>query len=183
MTTTNLTSVIADAHRELEGLLHEAESSTASPEYRRQLADHLITELVTHAVAEEQYLYPAVRQYMTDGEQIAEARLAERAEAEKVMTDLQNISPANARFELLLSTVIADARQHIDDDLPSRLDLACPADKQRELGEKFRETKLNAPGRPHPAAEERKPGKLILDPGVALVEKVRAALAPTGKTH
>lgn len=175
MTPTDLTSVITDTRRELEGLLQEVESSTTSPEHRRQLADHLITELVAHAVIEEQYLYPAVRQYLPDGAQIAKAGLKEHAEAEQVMTELQNMSPADARFELLLSSLVSEARRHIADDLPSRLDAACPAAELRELGEKFLEAKQNAPGRPHPAAVERKSGKLILDPGVPLVEKVKAA--------
>jgi hypothetical protein len=180
---TDLITVITDARRELEGLLTEVEVGTTSPEHRRQLADHLITELVANAVAEEQYLYPAVRQYLPDGEQIAKAALAAHAEAEQVMTTLQNMSPVDSRFELSLSKLIADTRKHIDDDLPSRLNLACPAAELRELGKKFCEARQNAPGRPHPSAEERKPGALILNPGDALVEKVRAALVKTGKTH
>jgi hypothetical protein len=173
---TDLTSVIADARLELECLLQEVESGMTSPEHRRQLADHLITELVAYAVAEEQYLYPAVRQHLPDGEQIVRAGLAAHAETEQVMIMLENMSPADARFELSLSTLIADTRGNIDDDLPSRLSLVCPAAELRELGEKFCEAKLNAPGMPHPSAEERKPGTLILNPGDALVEKVRAAL-------
>jgi hypothetical protein len=180
---TDLISAITDTRRELEGLLQEVESGVTSPEHRRQLADHLITELVAHAVAEEQYLYPAVRQHLPDGKQIADAAHAAHAEAEQVMITLQNMSPVDARFELSLSTLIADTRRHIDDDLPSRLGQACPAAELRELGDKFCEAKQNAPGRPHPSAEERKPGKLILDPGDALVEKVRAALSKTEKAH
>jgi hypothetical protein len=176
MTTTNLTSVITEAHRELEALLQELESGTTSPEHRRQLADHLITELVAHTVAEEQYLYPAVRQYLPDGSRIAKARLKEHAEAEAVMTELQNISPAEPKFELLVSTLIADARRHIDNDLLSQLDVVCPAAKLCELGEKFLDAKQNAPGMPHPAAAERKSGKLVLEPGGELVAKVRTAL-------
>ncbi|MBP2325769.1 iron-sulfur cluster repair protein YtfE (RIC family) [Kibdelosporangium banguiense] len=178
--TTDLSSVLAAAHQDLAGLLHEVETSPASPEHRRQLADHMITELVAHAVAEEQHLYPAVREYLPDGERIVKARLTEHAETEQTMTELQNMSPADAQFELLLSKLTTETRRHIEDTetvlLPG-LQKACPAADRREIGAKLLHTKQIAPGRPHPAAADRKSGDLILDPGVCLVEKVRNALA------
>ncbi|WP_405427915.1 hypothetical protein [Micromonospora sp. NBC_00617] len=43
-----------------------------SPEYRRQLTDVVIAELVRHAVAEEAYVYPTARKALPDGDQIAD---------------------------------------------------------------------------------------------------------------
>jgi hypothetical protein len=178
---TDVITVLTGAHQDLEGLLHEVETTATSPEHRRQLADHMITELVAHAAAERQHLHPAIRQYLPDGERIVQHRLDRQADAEQVMTDLQNMSPADAQFELLLRKLTIDTREDIqdaEDNLLPLLERACPAGVRRELGASFLHTKQIAPGRPHPAAVERKSGKLILDPGDPLVEKVKEALTP-----
>lgn len=178
---TDVITVLTGAHQDLEGLLREVETTPTSPEHRRQLADHVITELVAHALAEQQHLYPAIRRYSPDGDSNLQARLDRQADAEQVMTELQNMSPADAQFELLLRKLITETRAGIEearDDLLPLLEQACPADQRRALGARFLHTKQIAPGRPHPAAVERKSGKLLLDPGDSLVEKVKAALTP-----
>ncbi|MET0233380.1 MAG: hemerythrin domain-containing protein [Kibdelosporangium sp.] len=175
----DLISVLTEAHRELETLLQELETTTTSPEHRRQLADHVITEFVGHAVAEERYLHPAVREYVPDGDRIVKDELAAHAEAEQAMSELENMSPADAQFELLVKKLIIDAREHVQHagtGLLAELEQSCPEAERAELGAKIVETRRHAPGRPHPAEVERKSGKLILDPGTPLVSTVRAAL-------
>lgn len=44
-------------HREVEQAFADYERGGLSDEQRRNLIDHIITELVRHSVAEEQYLY------------------------------------------------------------------------------------------------------------------------------
>jgi hemerythrin superfamily protein len=171
--------VIVSDHRGVESLFQELETTTTSPEHRRQLADHVITELVRHSVAEEQYLYPAVREHLPDGDKLAEQELEHHAQAETTMAELENISPASPQFELLLGKLIADVRHHIrgeEDDLLPRLRKALTVEDLRELGEKVLSTKEIAPTRPHPAAADRLPAAQVLHPGSGLVDKVREAL-------
>lgn len=47
-------------HREVDGLFDRIEAVPARGSERRRLLDQLTIELVRHAVAEEQHLYPAV---------------------------------------------------------------------------------------------------------------------------
>jgi hemerythrin superfamily protein len=58
----DLVSVITKDHREVEEAFKELESGQGSADHRRDLADHVIAELVRHSVAEEQYMYPAARE-------------------------------------------------------------------------------------------------------------------------
>ncbi len=63
---------MTDDHRTVELVIQELESASASPEHRRALADHVIAELVQHAVAEELYLYSMTRKALPDGDEIAD---------------------------------------------------------------------------------------------------------------
>lgn len=176
----DLVSVIVEDHRAVEQVFRELERDSGSPEHRKNLVDHVIAELVRHSVAEEQHMYPAARKHLKDGDEVADHELAEHAEAEKLMKGLEGLGPQDADFETLLRRLIDDVRHHIKDeeeDLLPRLRSACSAEEMRDLGEKVLRAKKIAPTRPHPAAPDRPPGNLLLNPGTAFVDKIRDALS------
>jgi hemerythrin-like domain-containing protein len=175
----DLISVITADHRAVEGIFRELESGSGTPEYRRELADHAITELVRHSVAEEQFMYPAARRRLRDGDELADHEIEEHAEAERVMKDLENLPATEPRFEELLRDLISDIRHHIQDeekDLLPKLQQAYSPEELRELGEKVMRAKKFAPTRPHPSAPDRPPANLILDAGAGLIDRLRDAL-------
>ena len=53
-------------HREALALLDQIRNSN-DPGERRDLADTVIAEVVRHAVAEEMYVYPAMREHLQTG--------------------------------------------------------------------------------------------------------------------
>ncbi|MET8147110.1 hemerythrin domain-containing protein [Actinoplanes sp. NPDC049668] len=75
----DLIEILVHDHREVEELFDKFEA-TADPERRQDISEAAITELVRHSVAEEQYLYPAARKALPDGDEIAEHEIAEHAE-------------------------------------------------------------------------------------------------------
>ncbi|MEY9214621.1 hemerythrin domain-containing protein [Thermobifida halotolerans] len=175
----DLIDVIITDHREVERVFTELETGTSSPEHRRRLVDHVITELVRHSVAEEQYMYPAAREKLDDGDRIADHELEEHTEAERVMKDLEGRDPSDPRFEELLRTLMSDIRHHIEDeenDLLPRLREACSQEELRDLGQKVLRAKEHAPTRPHPSAPDTPPANRILDPGAGMIDRMRDAL-------
>ncbi|GAA4552290.1 hemerythrin domain-containing protein [Amycolatopsis samaneae] len=176
---TDLVSVITEDHRAVERVFTELEAGDTGPERRKDLTDHVIAELVRHSVAEEQFMYPAARKHLPDGDAVADHEIAEHAEAERVMKDLEGRQPDDPRFEELLGKLITDVRHHVDEeetDLLPKLQAACSPEELRDLGEKVLRAKKIAPTRPHPAAPDRPPANLILAPGTAFVDKIRDAL-------
>ncbi len=132
----DLVSVITQDHREVEAAFRELEGGGLTPEHRRDLADHVIAELVRHSVAEEQYMYPAARDALPDGDEVADHELEEHAEAEKVMKALDELDPTDPEFEELLGRLISDIRHHIEEeetDLLPRLQEACTTEQLRDL--------------------------------------------------
>jgi transcription termination factor NusB len=179
----DLISVIISDHRAVEQVFVELETGHATPEQRRGLADHVIAELVRHSVAEEQHMYPAVREVLEDGDRIADHEIEEHAEAEQMMKDLDGVNAGSAAFDQLMSNLISDVRHHIEEeeqDLLPKLQSACSAEQLRDLGQKVLQAKAIAPTRPHPGAPDTPPANRILDPGAGLVDRMRDRL--TGRT-
>jgi len=179
-TNDNLISVITEDHREVEAVFQELESGEGTPEHRRDLADHVIAELVRHSVAEEEYMYPAAREALEGGDELADHELEEHAEAEKLMKQLDGLDPTDPRFDELLGTLMAEIRHHIEEeesDLLPKLEAACSEEQLRDLGEKVVRAKAMAPTHPHPSAPDKPPANKLLAPGAALVDRMRDALS------
>jgi hemerythrin superfamily protein len=182
MTTTkpqDLIDAIVSDHRQAEGVFDEIEAS-GDARLRRELVEHVITELVRHSVAEEMYLYPTARKVLPDGDELADHEIAEHAEAEKVMKAIEQTDADDPEFGRLVAELIADIRHHLRDeetDLLPRLRSACDAEELRELGRKFEQSKKAAPTRPHPSAPDRPPANKILGPGMGLIDRVRDAVS------
>lgn len=82
-------------HREVEELFSKLETEL-SPEERQDALEEVITELVRHSVAEEAWLYPAVRERLADGNAIADKEVAEHLEVEQMMKQLEGEDPHDA---------------------------------------------------------------------------------------
>jgi hemerythrin superfamily protein len=182
-TRNDVVTVLIDDHRAVERVFGELESREGTPEHRRNLADHVIAELVRHSVAEEQYLYPTARKVLPDGDELADHEISEHAGAEQTMKDLDGVDPTDPRFDELLGSLMSEIRHHVEDeekDLFPRLRSACDEAELVDLGEKIVQAKEAAPTRPHPSAPDTPPANKLLGPGAGLVDKLRDKL--TGRT-
>ncbi|MDS0134897.1 MULTISPECIES: hemerythrin domain-containing protein [unclassified Amycolatopsis] len=160
---TDLTTVLAGDHRELDRLCTELELGQGSPENRKDLADHLIAELVRHSVAEEPYL---------DGD-------GDLAEADGLMRQLEGTGPQETRFERLLGGLIRAVRRHVREEGPAavrEIRRTCSPEQQAELGRQVLETREAAATLPHPGLADRVPQADQLWPGPGFVDRARAAL-------
>ena len=175
----DLIDILIEDHQEVEQLFMELEKGSGDAGQRRRLANVVIAELVRHSVAEEQYLYPTVRRAMPDGDRLADHEIAEHAEAERLMKDLEDLDAAGPDFARVLSQLMSTIRHHVleeETDLFPRLRSSCTEEDLRELGRKVERAKKLAPTRPHPNAPDEPPWNKILAPGAGLVDRVRDAL-------
>lgn len=176
----DLVSVITKDHREVELILAELQLGEGTPQHRRELADHLTSELVRHSVAEEMYVYPAARKALADGNDVADQEIAEHAEVERLLKDLEGLDATDPRFEDLIGRVITEVRHHMREEerrLLPRLQEACGTAELLDLGRLVVSAKESAPTRPHPSAPNRPPANLILGPGVGMIDRLRDALS------
>ncbi|GAQ64336.1 hemerythrin domain-containing protein [Streptomyces scabiei] len=171
-------------HGEVEEMFGEIEALPSGDPRLKVCVDKVTIELVRHSVAEEAYLYPAVREHVPDGDAIADRELEDHAEAERTLKALERCEADDPDFHLLVTQLMTEIRAHIRDEeenLFPRLRASCSAEALNSLGDKIRTAKKTAPTRPHPAAPDTPPANKLLAPGMGLVDRMRDALSGRGK--
>lgn len=170
-------------HQEVEELFDRIQSLPAGDERRRDLLDSATIELVRHSVAEEQYLYPAVREYLEDGHRVADKELADHADIEGLLRELEHRGPQEAEFDHLIGRLVHAVDIHVRDEenrLFPALREVCSAEELAGLGERLREARKAAPTRPHPSAPDVPAGDRP-PAGEGMVDRARDMLTGRGR--
>lgn len=181
----NVIDELVTDHREVEEFFGRIEALPPGDKDRKVFADQATIELVRHSVAEEAYLYPAVREHLANGDALADKELDDHSKAEQIMKDLEGCDADDPEFDRLIGMLMTEIRSHVADEeenLFPRLRAACPADALDTLGDKVRQAKKTAPTRPHPSAPDKPPANKLLAPGVGLVDRLRDAMTGRGKS-
>jgi len=162
----NVLDVLAEQHRELVELTDRLAASPAD----RRLADVVIATLSRHLSAEEQYLYPAVRAAVPGGDELADRELSEDHD---LLVLLQAYDPDKSDK----SGQIAEAvRRHVAADAEELLPVLAqmvPVEDLIRVGNRVEMAEEAAPTRPHPGTPSTPPWNKIVDPTVAVVDKLR----------
>ena len=176
-------AILTHDHREFEELFAHLDKLPRGDAERRELADQLTIELVRHSVAEEMHLYPAVREHVPGGAQLADREIAEHAQAEQLLKTLEGLGVEEPEFDNTLTELMQAIRNHVQEEentLFPALSGALDEPDLIELGAKVESAKRTAPTRPHPAAPDTPPWNRILAPGTGLVDRLRDALSGRG---
>jgi hemerythrin superfamily protein len=174
----DVVDVLISDHRNVTALISEIWSVT-DPMIRRDLADTAISELVRHAVAEEMYVYPAMRKYLADGDKAVEHDIEEHKELERTMKQLEGADVSSPDFDAALrqlETLLADHVQDEESEQFPELRSRVPQEELSELAGKVETAKRLAPTRPHPGAPNSAVFHKLVGPGVGLVDRLRDKL-------
>ena len=166
-------------HREVTSLLDRI-GTTTDPADKRELADVAITELVRHAVAEEMYVYPAMRDHLPDGEAVVKHDTEEHRDLERTMKELEGVEATDPRFEQLVGELRSKLQHHVENEESEQFPKfreRVPHDERVELREKVDKAKKLAPTRPPPDAPRSPLFHKLVGPGVGLVDRVRDKLS------
>lgn len=180
--TTDVIDELTTDHREMKALLASI-ARTTDPQARRDMADTVITELVRHAVAEEMYVYPAISEYLPDGEQDAEHDAQEHKQIERTLKQLEAADASEPRFMKLIDELTRQLDHHIEEEERNQfpqLRARVPRQQLIELREKVDTAKKIAPTRPHPNAPNSELFHKLVGPGVGLIDRVRDKLTGRG---
>ena len=179
----DVVDILTADHHEVLGLVGQI--PTADPGQRRDMTDTVIAELMRHSVAEEMYVYPAMREHLPDGESKVQHDIEEHQELEEVMKELEGLDTANPQFLETLGRLEAVLRDHVSDEESEQFPLL-RAQLSREqlvgIGQKVETAKKAAPTRPHPAAPHSELFHKLVGPGVGMVDRLRDKLAGRGNS-
>jgi hemerythrin superfamily protein len=174
----DVVDVLTTDHHEVTELLDQIQATT-DPKRRRDMADTVISELVRHSVAEEMFVYPAMRKHLPDGDAAVEHDTREHKELERTMKDLEGVDATDARFDELvgrLGRILADHVEDEERDQFPQLRARIPREDLVKMAGQVAAAKQVAPTRPHPNAPNDKVFHLLVGPGVGLVDRLRDKL-------
>ena len=120
---------------------------------KREVVDRIIEELSIHAAIEEQVFYPVARETVPATEDIALESLEEHHIVKWVLSELEQMEPADERFDAKVTVLIEKVRHHIkeeEDEFFPKVRDALGRTALSDLGEALAEAKKTAPTRPHP---------------------------------
>jgi DNA-binding transcriptional ArsR family regulator len=174
----NVIDVLGEQHRELVELCDRLVADPA-----RNLTDVVVATLSRHLSAEEQYLYPAVRRVVPGGEDLAARELAEDHGLLVTLRQLQKAGQDGPEAERLRAEVADAVRRHVAADAEELLPVLTqmvPIEDLIRVGNRIEIAEEAGPTRPHPGTPSSPPWNKVVDPAVAVVDKVRDVV--TGRT-
>lgn len=172
--------LLMDEHRQVQSMIEQLAMQSHQEEDPRELADIITADLVRHSVAEEMYIYPAIREYLTDGEREVQHDIDEHQQILECLKDLENLQPADGRFTEVVAQLQALVDDHVrdeEDDQFPRLREVIPEEKLIELRGKVETAEKLAPTRPHPSAPHSELFHKVVGPGVGMVDRMRDAMS------
>lgn len=176
----DLVDVLVADHNELQTLL-DAIAGGRDDDDRVAVT---VAEFVRHAVVEEDYLYPTVREVVPDGDPLAKEALGHSVTAELLAKRIEGSLPGDADRAVLLRNFHDSVVRHVRTTeallFPQLRQHVTPA-QLRLLAGQVELAKRTAPTRPHPHAPRTPPWNQILTPGIGLVDRVRDAM--TGRPN
>jgi hemerythrin superfamily protein len=178
----DVVDMLTTDHHEVLELIGQVPS--ADPGERRDQVDTVIAELMRHSVAEEMYVYPAMRDHLPDGDSKVQHDVQEHQQLEEIMKELEGLDSAEARFLETLGRLEAVLRDHVSDEEQKHfpeLRTHLSRDQLVEMGGKVETAKKVAPTRPHPAAPHSELFHKVVGPGVGMVDRLRDKL--TGRPN
>jgi hemerythrin superfamily protein len=178
----DVVDILTTDHHEVLDLIGQIPG--ADPGQRRDMADTVIAELMRHSVAEEMYVYPAMKDHLPEGESRVQHDVEEHQQLVEVMKELEDVDSADPRFLQTLGRLEAVLRDHVSDEENDQFPLLrvhLTRDQLVEIGGKVETAKKAAPTRPHPSAPHSELFHKTLGPGVGLVDRLRDKL--TGRPN
>jgi hemerythrin-like domain-containing protein len=180
MSEQDVVDLLTQEHREAQQMLVELSSQDKQEHDPRDLADQLTATLVRHSVAEEMYVYPAMREHLEDGDEAVEHDIKEHQELEEELKRLEGLTPGDAQWTEVIAALRETLEDHISDEENEhfpRLRRAIPHETLVELRLKVEMAEKVAPTRAHPESPHSELFHKVVGPGVGMVDRLRDALS------
>lgn len=148
--------------------------SAAHQQRRVSIVDMIRVRLSQHETAEEGYFWPAVREHITDGEELAAKAEEQEQEGKDILQALDGLPGDADDFDELVEKLVKALRVHVAFEETVFLKVKQEmSDEQREdLGRKLRTREPHLPTRPHPHAPDSK----VAAAAAAPLDKARDAM-------
>ena len=164
-------------HVELDRLIESVDAT--SGKQRQEQLTKLCRLVFPHAFAEESVLWPAIRRWLPEGEQLTLEIEREHQEINELFTQLETLDPDSAEHRALWQRITTLLRQDVRDEedrlLPMLQDRMAPR-ALAALGLAWEAVRRTAPTRPHPVVARRPPGNVAAAAPLTVLDRGRDRL-------
>lgn len=177
----SMIDLLVDDHLEILALCDRLASSSAGRAGR--LVDVVVAAVSRHLSAEEQYLYPTVRQVLPGGTDLVDRELTADTAMLRTLRRLHRTPVTDAAFPAAVDAITRQWRRHArcaDREVFPGLRDRCTGNGLIRLGNRVTIAQEAAPTRPHPATPTTPPANKVIDPALGVLDKLRDAL--TGRS-
>lgn len=135
----NITEIIIADHRKVDTLFAEIAGSN-DPQKLQEYFGQLFKDLTAHAEAEEQVVYPAVRSYYSDTQELYD----EQAEMKVMLSEIKALSPSAPEFKQKIDQLKNAVQQHVreeENDMFPKIRQNLSEEQMQQLSKQFKEAK------------------------------------------
>jgi hemerythrin-like domain-containing protein len=173
---------LREDHKSVLGMLEMLDGAPSGSGAELSGLGTMVTNLVIaesqHEAIEEQFFWPAVRDALDDGDDLADEAIAQEQEGKKLLQRLENGEPGDPDYQQALQEFVKAGRGHImyeQDVVWPKFEAAVSRDDLDKLGEKLEAAKKVAPTRPHPDTPPNPTVQKTMGAVAAMADHVRDA--------
>ncbi len=145
--TTDLLQVLHKDHKNVSELFFQFSQEDDDKE-KKAIVTRIIKELTLHAKAEEDVVYPAVRDGADDAEDIMDEADTEHHVVKFLLAELSDMSPKDEYFDAKVTVLCELVKHHVEEEEKEMFDKIKDADLDLEaLGQEFLDHKEEALGK------------------------------------
>jgi hemerythrin-like domain-containing protein len=144
-------------HKSVLGMLEVLDGAPAGTGAATSGLRTMVTNLVIaesqHEAIEEQFFWPAVRDALEEGDELADKAVEQEQAGKQLLQQLEDSEPGEPEYQEALKQFVKLGRDHIafeQDIVWPRFQAAVSGEELVKLGEKLERAKKIAPTRPHP---------------------------------
>ena len=165
------------------GAVRQAVATADQLAQRKKLAEQLVIEESRHEAIEEMYFWPAVREHLPNGDELADTAIGQEEEGKEILDKLDKLDAGTPEFERLLVDFARAGREHIDYEeitVWPVFRIALTKEQTDALGSKLEAAKKTAPTRPHPRVPASPGAQKTAGPAAAAADKARDKITHRG---
>jgi hemerythrin superfamily protein len=141
-----VTTILKKDHRVVSGLIATLQMAPKVNErIRKRLFEQIRHSVMVHALAEEEILYPAMRNYMgMDGDSKVSEAYHEHQVIKDLLSDLETMDPLSDAFDRKFEDLKNKIEHHVEEEESEMFEMLLqrmPEERQQELGRQIHDRK------------------------------------------
>ncbi|BBY81562.1 hemerythrin domain-containing protein [Mycolicibacterium pulveris] len=173
---------LREDHKSVLGMLEVLDGAPTGDGAQRSGLQTMVTNLVIaesqHEAIEEQFFWPAVRDALEDGDELADEAISQEQAGKELLQRLEDGNPGEADYHDALQEFVKIGREHIlfeQEVVWPKFEAAVSRKDREKLGDKLEAAKKVAPTRPHPDTPSNPLVQKTMGMGAAIVDHIRDA--------